>query len=84
MYFISMSVLGTQASLNPAKYEAKWFANDIFNRDHPLDHEGGKVLNYFFSSGFWKEGFSQHNMTFYFAPIVAAFLTSLVYAYVNK
>jgi len=72
MYFIAMSLLAKNANLNPAKYEAKWAAAAV------LEEDGFKQL---YSSEFYMNGFSVENITYYFTPILSAFVTSLVYTW---
>lgn len=77
MYFVAMAIMSGSANCNPAKYEAKWAAADVVV-------DGVADWGKFISKDFWSAGFEQHNMTFYFAPIVSAFMTCLVYSWVNK
>lgn len=99
MYFLSMSIMAG-GCLNPAKYEAKWFANDVLNpgerevETSSVDDDGAvstvktteaiSSWEVLFAKDSWTNALSAHNITFYFAPIVSAFMTSLVYAWVNK
>jgi len=73
MYFFAMSTLSAGGVVNPAKYEAKWSAADV-----------GSDYSQLWTPAFWSKGFGTENLTYYFAPILSAFVTVLVYTWVNR
>jgi hypothetical protein len=73
MYFFAMSTLSAGGVVNPAKYEAKWSAAAV-----------GSDYTQLWTPAFWSKGFETHNLTYYFAPILSAFVTVLVYTWVNR